>query len=193
MIDGSTGDVIWAMWGKKNMFTDVTVNGTAKFAFQHEARVSGLNRITLFDNHRTNDNGFCHQEMCSRGLEIQYDLDTKTVWMVNEWKHPQSLLSASRGGVQRTSTGNVVVAWGQNPMYTEYTPEGELAMDIQRAPVKHIEHGIFDVITYRIWKGNWVGQPSWGPNISCDVHDKEHPFYVSWNGATEVHKWVLVR
>ncbi|KAF4119588.1 Arylsulfotransferase (ASST) [Geosmithia morbida] len=200
MVNGKTKEVIWVMWGKKNMFEDVSGNSTggAHFAFQHEARVSGLNRITLFDNHRTDGNGFCDDDDdggCSRGLEIEYDVDAKTVWAVNEWKHPQSLLSASRGGVQRTPSGNVVVAWGQNPMYTEYTADGELVMDIQRGPVKASEHGIFDVIAYRIWKGNWVGKPSWGPNISY-VGDGDgggdHRFYVSWNGATEVARWVLL-
>lgn len=196
MIDGKTKEVLWVMWGKKNMFTDITEgNGTAKFAFQHEARVSGKNRFTLFDNHRAAKNGFCEGEggACSRGLEVEYDPVKKTVWMVNEWYHPQSLISASRGGVQRTPNGNIAVAWGQNPMYTEYTADGELAMDIQRGRVRHMDHGIFDVITYRIWKGDWEGNPSWGPNISCSPDETGRAIHVSWNGATKVDKWVLVR
>ena len=184
------------MWGKKNMFKDVTPgNGSAEFGFQHEVRMSGRNRFTLFDNHKHSHNGYCtdkYQGECSRGLEVEFDPVEKTVWMVNEWHHPQSLISASRGGVQRTPAGNVVVAWGQNPMYTEYTADGELAMDIQRGRVRHMEHGIFSVITYRIWKGDWIGRPSWGPNISCNNDDVGRSVYVSWNGATEVDRWVMV-
>lgn len=195
MIDGKTKEVLWVMWGKKNMFTDVTEgNTTAKFAFQHEARVSGKNRFTLFDNHRGAHNGFCEGEggPCSRGLEVEYDLEKKTVWVVNEWWHPQSLISASRGGTQRTPNGNVVVAWGQNPMYTEYTPDGELVMDIQRGRVRAIDHGVYDVITYRIWKGDWEGNPTWAPDIACAPDDTGRSIYVSWNGATKVDKWVMV-
>lgn len=195
MVNGQTKEVMWVMWGKKNMFTDVSDRGSATFAFQHEARVSGKNRIILFDNHRHEHNGYCDQEAregCSRGLEIEYDPKKKTVWMVNEWYHPQGLLSASRGGIQRTPSGNVIVAWGQNPSYTEYTAEGEVVMDIQRGRTREIEHGIFSVITYRIWKGDWVGRPNWGPNISCQHDDVSKSVYVSWNGATEVDHWVLV-
>lgn len=195
LLDGKTKEVIWVMWGKKNNFKDITVNGSAEFHFQHEARITGKNRFTLFDNHRDNHNGFCDDETednCSRGLEVEYNPETMEVWKVNEWRHPQSLVSASRGGVQRTPKGNVMVAWGQNPMYTEYTADGELVMDIQRGRVVPIEHGIFDVITYRVWKGDWEGNPDWKPSIACAPDDTGRTIYVSWNGATAVHDWVLV-
>lgn len=183
------------MWGKKNMFKDITQNGTAEFNYQHEARITGKNRFTLFDNHQDINNGFCKDETegkCSRGLEVEYNPETKEVWRVNEWRHPQSLVSASRGGVQRTPKGNVIVAWGQNPMYTEYTADGELVMDIQRGQVLPIEHGIFDVITYRVWKGDWEGNPEWKPSIACADDGTGRSIYVSWNGDTKVRDWVLV-
>lgn len=192
MVNGKTREVMWVMWGKKNMFKDVSKNGSAEFHFQHEARVSGKNRFTLFDNHRT-ATGYCKEGQCSRGLEVEYDPEAKTVWMVNEWYHPQKLMSGSRGGFQRTPSGNVIIAWGQNPMYTEYTADGELAMDIQRGQVLPLEHGISEIITYRIWKGDWEGNPSWNPDISCNPDDTGKSVYVSWNGATKVDHWVLVR
>lgn len=193
LVDGKTAQVIWVMWGKKNMFTDISENGSAEFHYQHQPRVSGPNRFTLFDNHDL-DHGFCSTpSKCSRGLEVEYDAEALTVKMINEWYHPQSLTSASRGGVQRTSTGNVVIAWGQNPMYTEYTPDGEVVMDIQRGRVVLVPHGIAEVITYRIWKGQWVGNPSWGPSMACDGPQHYRHAYVSWNGATEVARWALVR
>jgi hypothetical protein len=192
MVNGNTNKVMWVMGGKRNMFKDVSHNGSAEFRFQHEARVSGKNRFTLFDNHRT-ITGYCEEGQCSRGLEVEYDPDAKTAWKVNEWYHPQKLMSGSRGGLQRTPGCNMIIAWGQNPMYTEYTADGELVMDIQRGQVLPLEHGISEIITYRIWKGDWVGSPSWKPNISCNQDDKGTSVYVSWNGATEVHSWVLVR
>lgn len=180
------------MWGKKNMFEDISEDGhSAEFHFQHEPRLTGPNTFTLFDNHKLG-NGWCEEPPCSRGLEVEFDSENKTVKMVNEWYHPQELVSASRGGVQRLPSGNTIVAWGQNPMYTEYTPDGELVLDIQRGQVLHLEHGVFDVIAYRIWKDNWVGRPTWDPSIACTSDDAGKYIHVSWNGATEVHQWVLV-
>ena len=195
MIEGKTKEVLWVMGGNLNIFTDVTEgNTTARFAFQHDARVSGKNRFTLFDNHSAAHNGFCedHGGPCSRGLEVEYDPVKKVVWVLNEWWHPQSLISASRGSTQRTPNGNVIVAWGQNPMYTEYAPDGELVMDVQRGRVRDIKHGIVGVNSYRIWKGDWEGDPPWGPNVACDPDDTGRSVYVSWNGATKVDKWVMV-
>ena len=178
------------MWGKRNMFKDVTVGGSAEFHYQHEPRITGKNRFTLFDNHQASNNGFCTEGGCSRGMEVEYDTEELTVRMINEWYHPQGLISASRGGVQRLPSGNIAVAWGQNPMYTEHDSQGNVVMDVQRGQVPGEGLGtINDLITYRIWKGQWDASPPWGPNISA--FDKN--IFISWNGATKVDQWVLVR
>ncbi|KAI1147322.1 ASST-domain-containing protein [Nemania diffusa] len=192
LIDGVSGKVKWVIGGKRGQFKDVTVNGSAVFHWQHNARFTAANRITLFDNHKI-FNGFCKQgeEICSRGLEIEFDVASLTYWVVNEWFHPQGIISASRGGVNRTPKGNTLVAWGQNPMYTEYSPDGELVMDVQRGQVLALDHGIGPVIAYRAWKGDWVGMPSWPPSIAATTTEDGIGIYVSWNGATEVESYVL--
>lgn len=68
---------------------------------------------------------------------------------------PQSLISATRGSTERTPNGNVGVVWGQNPMYTEYGPDGELVMNVQRGRVRDIEHGIVGVT---IESGRGIGR-----------------------------------
>lgn len=147
MVNGKTGDVMWVMGGKRNMFQDLD---NSRFAWQHDARMSGTNRFTLFDNHRREPfNGYCKKGNCSRGLEVEYDPKAMTVKTINEWYHPQNITSASQGGVQRMKDGNVLVAWGQNPSITEYTAEGKLAMDIQRGQVVRMPHGIPEIIQYR--------------------------------------------
>lgn len=174
------------------MFKDVTANGSASFYYQHNPRMTGKNRFTLFDNWSLR-NGFCTQGKCSRGLELEYDPVAMTVWVVGEWYHPQSIISASRGGIQRLPSGNTLIAWGQNAMYTEYSPDGEVVMDVQRGQVIAEPHGFPAIIAYRAWKGDWEGKPTWGPNISASAWKNEAThIYVSWNGATEVNKWVLV-
>lgn len=135
LVDGVTREVRWVIGGKRGNFTDVSTNSSAVFHWQHNAHFTAENRISLFDNQAV-FNGFCTGEEtghgCSRGLEIEFDTKDWTYWVVNEWYHPQNIVSASRGGVSRTPKGNTLVAWGQNPMYTEYTPNGELVLDVQR-------------------------------------------------------------
>jgi hypothetical protein len=198
LIDGVRAKVKWVLGGKRSEFTDVSsVDGAGGFHWQHDARLTAPNRITLFDNHGVY-NGFCEKPEkgkkrdCSRGLEIEFDNVTMTYWMVDEWYHPQGLVSASRGGVSRTPKGNTLVAWGQNPMYTEYTPDGEVVMDIQRGQVLPIDHGIVSVIAYRAWKADWRGRPRWPPSIAAKTTQNVISIYVSWNGATEVDSYVLV-
>ncbi|KAI1495789.1 Arylsulfotransferase-domain-containing protein [Biscogniauxia marginata] len=192
LINGTTGKVEWCMGGKRNQFRDITEGESkADFHWQHNARFSAPNRIILFDNHNIH-NGWCKERACSRGLELEIDTTVMTVKVVNEWRHPQKIISASRGGIQRTPTGNTLIAWGQNPMYTEYTADGELVMDIQRGQVSELDHGIMPVIAYRAWKSDWVGKPLWPPSIAAYTDDYGTNVYVSWNGATEVQRYVLL-
>lgn len=44
-----------------------------------------------------------------------------------------------------------------------------------------------DVQSYRVMKFNWTGHPTTKPSLVI-VDDVA---YVSWNGATEVHQWVI--
>ncbi|KAH7118528.1 ASST-domain-containing protein [Dactylonectria estremocensis] len=195
LIDGKTKEVKWVMGGKRNQFTDISEGDkSATFAFQHQPRLTGENRIILFDNAGLN-NGFCSNRTCSRGLELEFDPVKKNVWVVNEWYHPQKIMSISRGGVQRLSNGNTVIAWGQNPMFTEHTADGEVVLDFQRGRVVHHDHGLPALIAYRTFMGPWDGKPTWGPNISAavDVEGGPKKIFVSWNGATNVHQWVLLQ
>ncbi|KAI0440616.1 Arylsulfotransferase-domain-containing protein [Xylaria telfairii] len=195
LVDGVTREVRWVIGGKRGNFTDVSTNSSAVFHWQHNAHFTAENRISLFDNQAV-FNGFCTGEEtghgCSRGLEIEFNTKDWTYWVVNEWYHPQNIVSASRGGVSRTPKGNTLVAWGQNPMYTEYTPDGELVMDVQRGQVLPLDHGIVPVIAYRAAKADWVGLPMWPPSIAARADGDGMVVYVSWNGATEVERYVLV-
>ncbi|KAI0542559.1 Arylsulfotransferase-domain-containing protein [Xylaria digitata] len=192
LVDGTTSKVKWVIGGKRGNFTDVSANSSAVFHWQHNAHFTAKNRISLFDNQAV-FNGFCagQERGCSRGLEIEFDTTDWTYWVVNEWYHPQSLVSASCGGVSRTPKGNTLVAWGQNPMYTEYTPDGELVMDVQRGQVLPLDHGIVPVVAYRAEKADWVGMPTWPPSIAVNADGDGMVVYVSWNGATEVEGYVL--
>ncbi|KAH8664773.1 ASST-domain-containing protein [Ilyonectria robusta] len=195
LVDGRTREVKWVMGGKRNQFNGISQgNKSATFYWQHQPRMTGKNRMLLFDNAGLN-NGYCPNRTCSRGLELEFDPVKKTVWVVNEYYHPQDIMSSSRGGAQRLANGNTLIAWGQNAMFTEHTPEGEIVLDFQRGRVGHHDHGSPPLIAYRAFKGPWEGKPTWGPNISATVEVEGGPkkIFVSWNGATDVDKWVLLQ
>lgn len=195
LVDGATAEVKWVMGGKRSDFIDISTDVSAVFRWQHNAQFTAENRIMLFDNQGV-FNDYCTGEEigwnCSRGLEIQFDTESWTYWVVEEWYHPQGLVSASRGGVNRTPKGNTLVAWGQNPMYMEHNPDGEVVMDIQRGRVLALDHGISSVIAYRAWKSEWIGMPKWPPSIAVNDTEDGTKIYVSWNGATEVETYMLV-
>lgn len=188
-VSGKDSKVEWVMGGKRNNFTDVSErDGAAYFAYQHEARAWAnhtSNRFTIFDNAQT-DNGFCDGKNCSRGVELQYDEDKMTVKMIDEWYHPQSLISASRGGVQKMDNGHVFIAWGQNWGWTEHDENGDCILDFQRGPMAYPKDEPQQV-TYRGWKDHWVPSPSWSPSIAA----KDNHVYVSWNGLM-VADWLLL-
>ncbi|KAI0474971.1 ASST-domain-containing protein [Xylariaceae sp. FL0804] len=202
LVDGRTGDLKWTLGGRRSDFRAVTRDGRSPhFAWQHDARFTDYpRRLTLFDNHGLTT-GFCTSSSspsssCARALELELDLDARTYAVADEWRHPQGLASGSRGGVQRTPGGHTLVAWGQNPAYTEHAPdsgggEGELVMDFQRGQVLELEHGVGELVAYRAWKGDWVGRPRWPPSIASHRLGGVTTVYVSWNGATEVAGWLL--
>lgn len=182
------------MGGKRNDFEDISERpGAAEFGYQHEARVWGedaRNRFTIFDNARL-DNGFCTsiEDHCSRGLELEYDEQAMTVKTVQEWYHPQSLVSASRAGLQKMDNGHVFVAWGQNYGWTEYDENGDCILDFQRGMMARSgPNDITELVVYRGWKSDWTPSPSWGPRIASDAGNM---VYVSWNGMM-VSEWVLL-
>ena len=187
-VSGSTGKVKWVMGGKRNTFKGFSdAEGDTFFAYQHDARVFTNNSFTVFDNAQL-DNGFCGGKNCSRGLEVEYHENNMTVKTVNQWPHPQQIISASCGGVQKMANGHTFVAWGQNPGWTEYSADGECILDIARGQIGIGDESEYNqLVAYRGWKDNWMPTPPWGPNISAvDGH-----VYVSWNGLL-VSDWVLL-
>ncbi|KAJ5701867.1 hypothetical protein N7488_009415 [Penicillium malachiteum] len=210
LIDGQTGDIIWTLGGHQNVFVELPGrNGTENMepvlsmAWQHHARfVPGTDEteITLFDNHvKVTTHGECDSE-CSRG--IHFAINTKvfppTVQLLGEFQHPTRLQAQSQGSVQvlgdgigTEDLGNVFIGWGRCPSFTEHSSTGETVMDVQFSPWH--SRDIPDALdNYRAYKMDWVATPWWDPSIAPKSGSNgELLAYVSWNGATEVAKWVV--
>ncbi|TFA98167.1 hypothetical protein CCMA1212_010042 [Trichoderma ghanense] len=206
LIDHKTGSPLWILGGKQNQFTDLSGGSATNFSWQHDARIipsspSPLTQgqqqethITLFDNHGE-ESGFCPPEtQCSsRALRIAINPTLHTARLVSQFFHPEGVNSGAMGGYQSLSNGNIMTAWGYNPSFVEYAPDGTPVLDVQRGPIGGQE-AVPDMFAYRVHKGDWKGQPPWPPSIAVDApNNSTHnaTIYVSWNGATEVSSWAI--
>ncbi len=168
-IDRSSGAILWQLGGKTSDFTFVNDAG---FAFQHDARRLANRNLTLFDN----GNGL--HPTYSRAVEYAIDETTKTVtrtWQVTD-THTVAI-----GNVQRLPSGNTLVNWGLAGKLTEVTAEEQLAREIHLGGDS----------TYRAFRLPWVGKPMTLPKLALRTVNSTTTFYMSWNGATAVDRYVV--
>ncbi|NOY36601.1 MAG: T9SS type A sorting domain-containing protein [Chlorobi bacterium] len=122
-IDRRTGDILWRLGGKNNMFT--FVNDTLKFSHQHSIRKLANGNILLFDN------GNLHNPPVSSAVEYAIDEKQMTVTLVRRFNHHPPVFSTYIGSTVRMKNGNTVVDWGNvSPSLTEYHPDGSVALDL---------------------------------------------------------------
>lgn len=170
-----TGEVRWRLGGKKS---DFEMGRGTVFAWQHDARHQGHDRITIFD-----DGGMPQVEPQSRGLLIQLDQRTKTARLLRKYTHrPGRIESRFMGNLQTLENGNVLIGWGSEPFLTEFDPDGRVVLDVHLPPGGQ---------NYRALKFAWRGRPALRPAVAYRYEKGEGHLYVSWNGATDVAAWRL--
>ncbi|KAM3080381.1 hypothetical protein ACMFMG_005339 [Clarireedia jacksonii] len=186
-IDGKTSEILWTLGGKRNNFTDLSEEseyGSAiHFQFQHDARwTADYSGITLFDNGARY--GLRPNVESSRAVHVKLDREAMTAETVRGYVNPRKIISASQGSVQVLSdTGNVLVGYGYNAAWTEFSAGGEALCDVHVGTEKGFGTGA--VQTYKVVKKGWVGWPKTKP----DVRAVTEKVWMSWNGATEVRVW----
>ncbi|KAF9887496.1 hypothetical protein FE257_010213 [Aspergillus nanangensis] len=183
-----TGDILWILGGKRNMFEDLSPDGSATgFTWQHDARWQSDSEITLLDNGahehlRTADH--------TRGYRIDLDFTTWSASTRHIYDSPGHFSSHSQGNLQTLpASGNVFIGWGKASAYTEFSADGEVLCDTHWGPRAFFWFGW--VKSYRAHKTHWVGRPSHPPDVAVD--ETTRSVYVSWNGATDVAGWLLQR
>jgi hypothetical protein len=194
-INGTSGQIIWRLGGKKSDFDFSTKK--AKFCFQHHARwlpvsaneADGIEIISLYDNsaHGTEHNGGheVHTAPTSSGKILRLNTTAWTAELVQGYYPPDDLLSKSQGSTHVLPNGNVLVGWGSEGAVTEFTPDGK--------PIFHayMDSGALGVAVenYRAFRYNWTGLPNEDPAIVALAGDSGTTIYVSWNGDTETKVW----
>ncbi|KAH7170043.1 ASST-domain-containing protein [Dactylonectria macrodidyma] len=194
LISGKDGHPIWVLGGRRNQFLDLSDGGATNFGWQHDARFyKNQSHITMFDNHGE-QTGPCAPSGCkTRGLHLEIDTEGMTARIVQEYFHPERINSGAMGGFHSLDNGNVIIGWGYNPGYVEYTPDGKPVMDIQRGKLG--EGFQADLFAYRVSKHDWTGRPRWLPSAAIDAPHRtteNATVYLSWNGATDIASWVVV-
>ena len=184
-LDRDTGAVQWILGGKSS---DFEMAEDAVFEWQHSAARDADGTITLLDNHTKEDDGDS-----SRGLRLEVDEDAMTASVATEYAPPQERPAGSMANTQPLENGNMIVGWGAQPYYSEFTKEGELLYDVCHGDACHEAKYDGGGGSYRAYKGQWEGDPNTSPDAVVEEHDNgQQRVYMSWNGATEVDRWRLV-
>ena len=135
-INRSTGNIIWRLGGKKNMFA--FINDPDRFSYQHGIRRLTNGNIMLFDN------GNYHTPKFSRAVEYNLNEVNNTATLVWQYRNTPDIYGSSMGFAQRLDNGNTLISWGStNPTLTEVKPDGTKALQI------NFSTGVF---SYRCFK-----------------------------------------
>lgn len=212
-IDGITGKVLWQLGGKDNSFHDLS-NGTATtFLGQHDADIferedshnhaKKTHFITFFNNNADWDNT---TDIQSKGARIEISLDDMTARLdlslstSNFTTTTRPILSSSQGSYQTLPNGHIVLGYGFNAAMAEFSETGELLCSMLFQPSSRFDTG--DVQSYRNLRFNWTGFPGdtkprlvgefdGSSSSSSSSSEGDVKLYMSWNGATEVSRWLL--
>lgn len=182
-INGHSGEFIWKLGGKQNMFEDLSEGAATGISMQHHARFLRENSTLTLLNNGVLPGTSDYQ---SKGMVIDIDVQEMTAKVQNEYLSPHQIGTESRGSMQVLDNNHVLVGWGINAGWSEFSMNGDLLCDVHFGPESGF--GTDEVLSYRVLKRNWIGRPKTRPSI---VH-KGSEIYVSWNGATEVATWVLL-
>ncbi|KAL5358108.1 ASST-domain-containing protein [Aspergillus floccosus] len=182
-IDGRSGDFIWTIGGKRNMFKDLSNGAATSLSMQHHARFLKERSILTLFNNGVSPGGSPYS---SKGMVIELDDRAMTAKVLQEYHSPHRVGSESRGSMQVLDNGNVLLGYGVNAGWSEFSTSGVLLCDAHFGPESRF--GAEDVLSYRVLKRNWKGRPRSSPDVAHEGGD----IFVSWNGATEVATWALL-
>lgn len=177
LIKRHTGQIVWKLGGRHS---DFTMGAGAEFFWQHHVRWHGSGNVfTVFDN-----GAAPAKEKHSRALILDVDFKNKHVKLGHQYVHPgQTLLSAAEGSAQLLPGGRMFVGWGTNPFFDEFHANGEVIV----AGTQGRGNAAYRIFTY-----DWEGHPVDLPDVVVHHKNGKALVYVSWNGSTNVHSWVIL-
>ncbi|TSI18487.1 arylsulfotransferase family protein [Brevibacterium aurantiacum] len=173
-LDRKSADVNWVLGGSAS---DFEMGEGAAFAWQHDAVRRDDGKITLFDNHAAPRLGD------SRGLRLDVDEGAQKVSVDTEYPAPDDRSSGSQGNLQELDNGNVVIGWGSEPYFSEFTNDGKLLYDATFTGGSN----------YRAYRFDWQATPSAPPTATrSEPGEGITRVHMSWNGASDVAAWRIL-
>jgi Arylsulfotransferase (ASST) len=177
LIDRPSGRIVWKLGGKSS---DFKLGRGARFWFQHDARMVGPNRVSLFDD----EAGPPQVAPTARALFLSLDMRKKRASVEAQYTRSNDTSPQSEGSVQVLDDENVFAGFGAEPFFTEWTKSGKKVYDA-RLPI--------DDGSYRVYTYPWRTTPKTRPAIAArSGADGAVAVYASWNGATEVARWQVL-
>jgi hypothetical protein len=176
-LDAASGQIVWRLGGKHSSFKQGPGTGTA---WQHDPRELPDGAISIFDNGASPKE---HSE--SRAIVVGVNSPSGTATLETRLTHSPRLLAESQGDVEALANGDWFVGWGQEPYFSEFSPEGAMLFDAHFPP--HDD-------SYRAFRFAWTGTPAHPPTFALQPGGTAagSVVYASWNGATGVSSWRLL-
>jgi EmrB/QacA subfamily drug resistance transporter len=180
MVDIETGKIEWTLGGKRSSFK---LGPGAAFQWQHDVRLQGGATVSLYDDHccqLTGGGTYVSPTGPSRGLVLSLDQRAQTATLVAQYGRSGGFHSDYMGDTQPLPSGNVLVGFGSEPYFSEYSRSGKLLLEGELPGPD---------LTYRATLEQWVGLPLSPPVGAARQADGKTTVYASWNGATQVVSW----
>ena len=189
-ISRENGSVIWRLQGRNG--GDFNLDQDAAFCYQHDIRIYSddagghLETMTMHDNENSPIDA---NRTVTSGLILQLDQETRSVSLVKRFANPLNpLYVIAQGSFQIVNAlpPSVFLGYGYTPEMAEFD-YGTGAVLATYAFGK----GQGKELSYRAFRGPWIGCPVTAPALVAERNDTEINIYVSWNGATEVAEWTV--
>ena len=154
-INRNTGEVIWRLGSgnpdnpNDDPYLDQRLTilndtlPTGQFNVQHDIRVVGENRYTVFDNH--------HLDSTPNSRAVEYEVDPVNRTATLVWQYMGGYDSYHMGNAQRLPNGNTFINWviTDGPKVTEVRPDGTKAFEMNWSAQNSK--------SYRVFKFPWDG------------------------------------
>jgi EmrB/QacA subfamily drug resistance transporter len=181
MVDIESGQIEWTLGGRDSSFK---LGRGAGFEWQHDVKLQPDSTVSIYDDHccqLTGGGTYVDPTGPSRGLILKLDQQAHTASLVADYKRAGDFDAAYMGDTQPLAKGNVLVGWGSEPYFSEYSRSGRLLMEGQLPGPN---------LSYRATLEQWVGLPLAAPaGAAVRGDDGQTTVYASWNGATELASW----
>jgi Arylsulfotransferase (ASST) len=178
LVNQGAGNIVWTLGGKASTFQ---IPANAGFQWQHDVRLYPNGTVSMFDNGCCGfgAKGFLPPNGPTRGMVLTLNTAAKTATLASQYALP-GVAVGSQGDTQLLSNGNVLVGFGQQPYFAEYTKAGKLLFEAQLPGPDE---------SYRAYVQRWTGKPLYGPSAAAQKKRGKATVWASWNGATSVASW----